>query len=76
MASKSAIALVVTGLLLAGISATSHAAPILAPSKDAIMEGLNSDLIEARWRRCWLDRWGRRRCHWCWRDRWGRVRCG
>ena len=73
---KSAIAIGVAGLLLAGISATSHAASFMPPPKAGIIAALNSDLTDARWRRCWIDRWGRRRCHWCWRDRWGRVRCG
>jgi hypothetical protein len=73
---KSAIAIGLAGLLLAGVSATGQAASILPPSKTAIIEALNSNITEARWRRCWVDRWGRRRCHWCWRDRWGRVRCG
>jgi hypothetical protein len=43
--------------------------------KSVIAQGLNSDIAQAGWRRCWIDRWGRRRCQWCWRDRWGRVRC-
>jgi hypothetical protein len=64
-----------TALLLAA-SLTTQAGTITPPSKGVIVQGLNSDLTDVRWRRCWRDRWGRMRCTWCWRDRWGRVRCG
>ncbi len=73
--SKTAIAIGLAGLLLAAASATTQAATFVPLPKSMIVEGLNSDLTQVRWRRCWLDRWGRRRCQWCWRDRWGRVRC-
>jgi hypothetical protein len=71
---KTAIALGLAGILLAGASSTASAAFAPPPAK-AVISGLNSDLTDAGWRRCWRDRWGRRRCQWCWRDRWGRVRC-
>ena len=72
---KTAIALGLAGLLLAAGFSTASAAFIPPPAK-CLIESLNSSLVDARWRRCWIDRWGRRRCQWCWRDRWGRVRCG
>jgi len=71
---KTVIAIGLAGLLLAAASASAPAAPISALPTSTI-EGLGSNVIEAGWRRCWRDRWGRLRCHWCWRDRWGRVRC-
>jgi hypothetical protein len=71
---KTAIALGLAGLLLA-VGASTASAAIMAPPAKCVASSLNSDLADVRWRRCWLDRWGRRRCQWCWRDRWGRVRC-
>ncbi len=72
---KTIVAIGLAGLLLAAASASAQAAPFMSLPKGVIVEGLNTDIAQARWRRCWIDRWGRRRCHWCWRDRWGRVRC-
>ena len=72
---KTVIAIGLAGLLLTAASATAQAGPFMPLPKSVIVEGLNSDVTQARWRRCWVDRWGRRRCQWCWRDRWGRVRC-
>jgi hypothetical protein len=37
---------------------------------------LAGDVMDAGWRRCWRDRWGRLDCHWCWRDRWGGFAAG
>jgi hypothetical protein len=71
---KTAVALGLAGLLLVAGSSTASAAFTVPPAK-CVISSLNSDLTDVRWRRCWLDRWGRRRCQWCWRDRWGRVRC-
>jgi hypothetical protein len=72
---KTVIAIGLAGLLLAAASVTAQATPFMPLPKSMIVEGLNSDITQAGWRRCWLDRWGRRRCQWCWRDRWGRIRC-
>ena len=71
---KAIIALGLAGLLLAAGFSTASAAFTVPPAK-SVITSLNSDLTDVRWRRCWIDRWGRRRCQWCWRDRWGRVRC-
>ena len=71
---KAIIALGLAGLLLAAGFSTASAATTVPPAK-SVITSLNSDLTDVRWRRCWIDRWGRRRCQWCWRDRWGRVRC-
>jgi hypothetical protein len=73
--SKIALAIGLAGLLLATVSTTGSAMPI-APLSKSVINGSSSDLDLVRWRNCWRDRWGNRRCHWCWRDRWGRVRCG
>jgi hypothetical protein len=71
---KISIALGLAGLLLAVAPPIASAAFIVPPAK-CVVSNLNSDLTDAGWRRCWRDRWGRRRCQWCWRDRWGRIRC-
>jgi hypothetical protein len=71
---KTLIALGLAGLLLAAVSSTVSAA-LTAPPAKSVVSNLSSDLTDVRWQRCWLDRWGRRRCQWCWRDRWGRLRC-
>ena len=71
---KAIIALGLAGLLFAAGSSTASAAFAVPPAK-SVITSLNSDLTDVRWRRCWFDRWGRRRCQWCWRDRWGRIRC-
>jgi hypothetical protein len=73
--SKTLVAIGLAGLLLTAASVTTQAGLFMPASKSAIVESLNSNITQARWRRCWVDRWGRRRCQWCWRDRWGRVRC-
>ena len=73
--SKTAFAIGLAGLLLATVSTSASAMPVVPMSK-SVISGLNSDLDLVRWRNCWRDRWGHRRCNWCWRDRWGRVRCG
>jgi hypothetical protein len=70
---KTVIAIGLAGLLLAAASA--QAGSFMPVPKSVIVQGLNSDIDQAGWRRCWRDRWGRMRCTWCWRDRWGRVRC-
>jgi hypothetical protein len=72
---KTVIAAGLAGLLLAAASATAQAGPFMPPPKSVIVQELNSDITQVGWRRCWFDRWGRRRCQWCWRDRRGRVRC-
>jgi len=71
---RTAIALGLAGVLLAVSYSTAPAAFIVPPAK-SVISGLNSNLTDVRWQRCWRDRWGRRRCQWCWRDRWGRIRC-
>src|SRR5262245_58611608 len=77
----------IAGLILAGGSGTTPAAPIL-PLPAAATAGLDN-LTDVQWgRRCWRDRWGRVRCRggweggwgggWgrnCWRDRWGNKHC-
>ncbi len=73
--SKIALAIGLAGLLLAAASTTGSAMPIVPLSK-SVISGHSSGLDLVRWRNCWRDRWGNRRCNWCWRDRWGRVRCG
>jgi hypothetical protein len=70
---KTAGAAALAALILAAGAPTAQAMP-MAPHHSMIA-GLNSDIQDVRWRRCWRDRWGRLRCQTCWRDRWGRVRC-
>ena len=70
---KTAAAAVLAALILAAVAPTARAMPIAPHS--SIIAGLNSDIQDVRWRRCWRDRWGRRHCQTCWRDGWGRVRC-
>jgi hypothetical protein len=72
---KTLIAVGLAGLLVAAASATTQAAPFFQLPKSMIVAGLNSDIDQVAWRRCWRDRWGRMQCRRCWRDRWGRVRC-
>jgi hypothetical protein len=74
--SKVALAIGLAGLLLATASTTGSSAMTIVPLAKSAISGPSGDLDLVRWRNCWLDRWGRRRCNWCWRDRWGRVRCG
>jgi hypothetical protein len=74
--SKVALAIGLAGLLLATASTTGSSAMTIVPLSKSAISGPSSDLDLVRWRNCWRDRWGNRRCNWCWRDRWGRVRCG
>ena len=74
--SKVALAIGLAGLLLATASTTGSSAMTIVPLAKSAISGPSGDLDLVRWRNCWRDRWGRRRCNWCWRDRWGRVRCG
>jgi hypothetical protein len=72
---KAVAAIGLAGLLAAGVfSPSASAAPVIPLSK-AVIGALGGDLVDAGWRRCWRDRWGRMHCRWCWRDRWGRVTC-
>jgi hypothetical protein len=64
----------VAGMLLSATYWPAFALPVPPVSKSVIAGP--SFVVDARWRNCWRDRWGRLRCNWCWRDRWGRVRCG
>ena len=77
---RTVFAIGIAGLIFAGGSGTSQAAPIL-PLPVAATAGLDN-MTDVQWgRRCWRDRWGRLRCNgggWgrnCWRDRWGRLHC-
>ena len=86
---RTVFAIAVAGLIFAGGSGTTQAAPIL-PLPAAATASLDN-LTDVQWgRRCWRDHWGRLRCPggwgpgwggpgWgrnCWRDRWGRLICG
>src|SRR3974390_360097 len=81
-------AVAIAGLVFAGGSGTTQAAPIL-PLPAAATAAIDN-MTDVQWgRRCWRDRWGRLRCGpgwgpgwhargWgrnCWHDRWGRLRC-
>lgn len=74
---RTVLAIGIAGLIFAGGSGTTQAAPIL-PLPAAATTGLDN-LTDVQWgRRCWRDRWGRMRCHGgrnCWRDRWGYRHC-
>jgi hypothetical protein len=72
---KAAVAIVLFGFVLAASGATSATAMQVVPLSKCVASSLNGEIVDAGWRRCWRDRWGRMRCTWCWRDRWGRVRC-
>jgi hypothetical protein len=51
----------IAGLVFAGSSGTTQAAPILPLSAAATASGDN--VTDVQWgRRCWRDRWGRLRC--------------
>jgi len=78
----------IAGLVFAGGSGTTQAAPILPLS--AAATAAIDNMTDVQWgRSCWRDRWGRLRCSrgwgpgwnargWgrnCWHDRWGRLRC-
>jgi hypothetical protein len=71
---KTALAAALVVLILAAVTPTAQAMPIMVPHH-SVVAGLNADLQDVQSRRCWRDRWGRLRCRTCWRDRWGRVRC-
>jgi hypothetical protein len=73
---RTVFAIGIAGLIFAGESGTTQAAPIL-PLPAAATADLNN-LTDVQWRRCWRDRWGRLHCRGgrhCWRDRWGRRHC-
>jgi len=56
----------IAGLVFAGGSATTQAAPILPLSAAAIID-LDNNVTDVQWgRRCWRDRWGRLRCDGGW----------
>ena len=78
---RTVFAIGIAGLIFAGGSGTSQAAPIF-PLPAAATAGLDN-LTDVQWgRHCWRDGWGRMHCrgggHWgrnCWRDRWGHRHC-
>jgi hypothetical protein len=72
---KATIAIVLAGFVLAAAGSTSASAMQVVPLSKSVLSALNTDVMDAGWRRCWRDRWGRRHCRWCWRDRWGRAQC-
>ena len=54
-------AVAIAGLVFAGVSGTTQAAPIL-PLPAAATAGIDN-MTDVQWgRRCWRDRWGRLRC--------------
>jgi hypothetical protein len=58
---RTVFAIAVAGLIFAGGSGTTQAAPIL-PLPAAATASLDN-LTDVQWgRRCWRDRWGRLRC--------------
>jgi hypothetical protein len=85
---RTVFAIGIVGLIFAGRSGTTQAAPIL-PLPAAATAGLDNLTDVQRGRNCWRDRWGRVHCRggwgpgwggpgWggnCWRDRWGRLIC-
>lgn len=64
---KTALAAALAALILAAASPTAQAMPV-APLH-GVIAGLNADIQDVQWHRCWRDRWGRLRCRTCWRDR-------
>jgi hypothetical protein len=72
---RTVFAIGIAGLIFAGGSGPTHAAPILP--LPAAASGFDN-LTDVQWgRRCWRDRWGRVHCRsarHCWRDRWGNRR--
>jgi hypothetical protein len=68
------LALAVAGLAYAAVPGSAQASP-LVPNQEGLRTIAPNFLQDARWRRCWRDRWGRLHCRWCWRNRWGRVIC-
>jgi hypothetical protein len=73
----------IAGLVFAGGSGITQAAPIL-PLPAAGTAGIDN-VTDVQWgRHCWRDHWGRLHCRggwhggWgrhCWRDRWGHRHC-
>src|SRR5262249_27703021 len=60
----------IAGLVFAGDSGTTQAAPIL-PLPSATTAGTDN-VVDVQWgRRCWRDRWGRVRCAGGWNGGWG-----
>src|SRR6516164_10163777 len=62
----------IAGLVFAGGSGTTQAAPIL-PLPAAATAGIDN-MTDVQWgwgRRCWHDRWGRLRCGWGGGPGWG-----
>jgi hypothetical protein len=52
----------IAGLVFAGGSGTTQAAPIL-PLPAAATADIDNNMTDVQWgRRCWRDRWGRLRC--------------
>jgi hypothetical protein len=72
---RTAIAIVLAAFGLAAVGSTSATAMQVVPLSQCVASNLSGDIVDAGWRRCWRDRWGRTRCTWCWFDPWGRVRC-
>src|SRR5262245_66342592 len=67
---RTVLAIGIAGLIFAGGSGTTQAAPIL-PLPAAASAGLDN-LTDVQWgRRCWRDRWGRVRCSGGWDGGWG-----
>ncbi len=63
-------AMVVAGVIFAGVSATSQAAPVAPLPAGAAAD--HSAVTQVYWRgRGWHRGWHRR----CWRGRWGRLHC-
>jgi hypothetical protein len=57
---KAAIAIVLSGLVLAASGSTSAPAMQVVPLSKCVASNLSGDIVDAGWRRCWIDRWGRR----------------
>jgi hypothetical protein len=67
---RTLFAIGIAGLIFAGGSATTQAAPIL-PLPAAATAGLDN-VTDVQWgRRCWRDRWGRLHCRGGWGPGWG-----
>jgi hypothetical protein len=67
---RTVFAIAVAGLIFAGGSGTTQAAPIL-PLPAAATASLDN-LTDVQWGgRCWRDRWGRLRCPGGWSPGWG-----
>ena len=57
---KTAVAAGLAALILAGITPTAQAMPMVP--HHSVFTGLNADIQDAQSRRCLRDRWGRLRC--------------